>query len=208
MKEISKRNLAVSAQNRAESLGGNNETPTIPVQENSPNPAFMRLNTFYGSQKPVVDSKMQQLLDQSRATRRFNRNNVIQPKWKDIDQAYEKNTSLVDCMYFKDEDKFQWNVLANDYVLVLKNKSHAQYIDNVRDAKLEVERKMRQELDWKILSMRFDRLYAIIGKDSAKRLRFYIRKYQGINTSDAISSEGYDSPVATDLTSSLNEDTN
>lgn len=50
---------------------------------------------------------------------------MIKPKWKDIKTAYEKNTSLVDCMYFKEEDHFHWNVLANDYVLNLKNKSHA-----------------------------------------------------------------------------------
>lgn len=61
---------------------------------------------------------------------------------------------------------------------------------------------MRQELDWKILSMRFDRLYEIIGKDSAKRLRFYIRKFQGLNSTDDISSEGYDSPIKTSVTSS------
>ena len=69
-------------------------------------------------------------------------------------------------------------------VLGLRNQSYAQYIKNIKEAKIEAERNLREDLDNKILSMRFDRFVQVVGKDSAKRIRFYIRKFSGIETND------------------------
>ena len=46
------------------------------------------------------------------------------------------------------------------------------------DAKLQTERKLRQDLDLKIFQMRKEKLYQILGKDIVEKVRYYSRKYR------------------------------
>ena len=61
-------------------------------------------------------------------------------------------------------------------VLDIKEKKHvAGFIENVHAAKVQIERKMRIELDCKIMAERERHVHAALGKNLVKRLRFYIK---------------------------------
>ena len=82
-------------------------------------------------------------------------------------------------MHFRDEEnaKLDWNVVASDFILHNDKKRIRKFIQIVHQTKLEVERKMRYELDMKILLMRSDRLYDNLGRLFIAKLRCYIKKY-------------------------------
>lgn len=50
----------------------------------------------------------------------------------------------------------------------------------MHNAKMETERKMRNDLDRKILAMRIERLTQSFGKEFAERLRYYIKMYNAL----------------------------
>ena len=52
----------------------------------------------------------------------------------------------------------------------------AGFVATVHSAKIEIERKMRKELDQKLMGMGVGQVFHALGKDLVKRLRFYIRK--------------------------------
>ena len=66
----------------------------------------------------------------------------------------------------------------------LKKKKIKKFIEVMHEAKIETERKMRYELDYKILRMRTERLNQALGSDFIKRIRFFIRKYYEIDDHD------------------------
>ena len=64
------------------------------------------------------------------------------------------------------------------------------FIENTQKAKIMAERKMRFDLDSKILSLRNERLKNSLGKDFIQRLRYYIKGYyQNVDYNDSISLE-------------------
>ena len=76
-----------------------------------------------------------------------------------------------------------WTSFANDFVFNMKeNSSVASFVETVQTAKIEVERKMRMELDEKLMEMGVCPVYLALGEDLVKRLRFYI-KMQSIKQS-------------------------
>lgn len=79
-------------------------------------------------------------------------------------------------MYFG-ENFCSWESLANNFVICLKNKNLKHFVERVTNAKLEAERRMRKELDFRILSMREDKLKDLNGKEFVTRLKNYIRLY-------------------------------
>ena len=80
-------------------------------------------------------------------------------------------------MHFE-ENGHSWEVIANDFVLEQSNKRIRWFLETMQKAKLQTERKMRQDLDHKILTMRFDKLIAALGKDFVLKIRSYIKRYQ------------------------------
>jgi len=88
-------------------------------------------------------------------------------------------TSLIDSMYFDSEGKVNWEVLADTFFLNIANKKRVQsFVKTVHAAKIETERKMRVELDRKVVNMRIEKLASSIGKDFAERIRYYVKKYR------------------------------
>lgn len=74
-------------------------------------------------------------------------------------EAYGEDTSLIDCMRFHNEDEKQnWGMLTQDFVVERNNKRIKYFVETVHEAKIEAERKLRAELDQKILLMRSERL--------------------------------------------------
>lgn len=65
--------------------------------------------------------------------------------------------------------------MANDFVLDMKNKMIKKWVKETHAAKVQTERKMRQELDKKILSMRTERFTSVLGLEFTKRIRYFIR---------------------------------
>ena len=65
----------------------------------------------------------------------------------------------MDGMHFdNDEKQNNWLGLGNDFVYELEDKKIKYFVKKMHSAKIETERKMRYELDHKILSMRTERL--------------------------------------------------
>ena len=95
-----------------------------------------------------------------------------------IKSAYLYDMSKVDRMYFRDNDNSEvnWQIVANDFVLQNDKLKIKKFIHVVHEVKVEVERKMKFDLDTKILNMRSERLYQAFGKKFIARIRSYIRK--------------------------------
>ena len=74
----------------------------------------------------------------------------------------------------------------------LKKKKIKKFIEVMHEAKIETERKMRYELDYKILRMRTERLNQALGSDFIKRIRYFIKKYYGVEDHDFFSGEDGD----------------
>ena len=96
---------------------------------------------------------------------------------------------LMDKMDFEYENMQDWEFMLNRIVF---NKSSNQkmkaFIENTQKAKVMAERKMRFDLDSKILSLRNERLKQSLGKDFIQRLRYYIKGYyQNVDYNDSIS---------------------
>ena len=86
-----------------------------------------------------------------------------------------------------DEVGMNWGELANDYVLDMTNKRIKYFLKNTHTAKVETERKMRQELDKRILSMRTEKLNQNFGLEFVKRIRYYIKAYYAMDENDYMS---------------------
>ena len=77
-----------------------------------------------------------------------------------IKSAYLYDMSKVDRMYYRNENtKLDWKIVANDFVLQNDKLKIKKFIKIVHEMKVEVERKMKYDLDSKILAMRSERLY-------------------------------------------------
>lgn len=69
-----------------------------------------------------------------------------------------------------------WQVFAKDFVLNIKNNPVVEtFVKSVHDAKIEVERTMRRDLDSKIMQLGVGNIYFSLGKELIKRLRTYIK---------------------------------
>ena len=104
------------------------------------------------------------------------------PDLEPIKSAYLYDMSKVDRMYYRDNEniKTDWKIVANDFVLQNDKLKIKKFIKIVHEVKVEVERKMKFDLDTKILSMRSERLYQTLGKKFIARIKSYIRKlYSG-----------------------------
>ena len=53
-----------------------------------------------------------------------------------------------------------------------------EFVKNVAGAKIETERKMRNDLDDKILTARIERLNFCLGENCMKRLKYYIKAFK------------------------------
>jgi len=73
--------------------------------------------------------------------------NVIAPDKDLVLRAFHADTSLFDGMNFDEEEHRNWGVIADDFVITMKNKRIKGFVTTVHAAKIETERKMRLELD-------------------------------------------------------------
>ena len=80
-------------------------------------------------------------------------------------------------MHFEDDQKNTWGTLGDDFVYVQGKKRVNKFIKTVHNAKIETERKMRQELDYKLLSTKIRRLNGSLGDNAVRRLQYYITAY-------------------------------
>lgn len=70
------------------------------------------------------------------------------PEVGPVIKYYQKIPTLVDYMKNFGPKKPSWQVIANDFVLKSENNPRvAEFVMTVQQAKLEIERKMRRDLD-------------------------------------------------------------
>ena len=103
---------------------------------------------------------------------------VIKPDMSMVRKAREEDMPLIDHVNFS-ESVANWDTVARDFVLRVGTKKRvALFIEQMGVAKRQVERKMRRELDLKIVQMKSDKLLPAIGKDIMDKVRYYSRKYR------------------------------
>lgn len=75
------------------------------------------------------------------------------------------------------EETETWKIFANEFVLHIKsNPKVATFVNKVYETKLELEQKMRRDLDAKILAMGVGHdAYLAIGDDLMKRLKSHAK---------------------------------
>ena len=95
----------------------------------------------------------------------FMQGRVIEPDTNIVYRAYSYDTSLVDGMTFREDDSHSWDIISQDFVLGVGNQRIREFLRIVHGAKIETERKMRFQLDLKILNAKNDRLSHLLGKD-------------------------------------------
>ena len=95
----------------------------------------------------------------------------------------------MDAMDFEYENLQDWEFFQNRIVFNREqNQKIKEFIENTQRAKVMAERKMRFDLDQKILQLRNERLKQSLGKDFIQRLRHYIKGYyQNVDGYDSIS---------------------
>lgn len=101
---------------------------------------------------------------------------VVEPDTNIVKRAYKYDTSLVDGMNFKDDFSHNWGVITQDFVIGNSNHRIKEFLSIVHAAKIETERKMRFQLDLKILNSRNSRLTQVLGKEFIQRIRYYIKR--------------------------------
>ena len=104
------------------------------------------------------------------------RSYIVKPNNTAVYHEYNNRENLFENMYFG-ENFCSWESLAQNFVICLKNKNLKNFVSRVTNAKLEAERRMRKELDFRILSMREEKLRDLNGKEFVNRLKNYIRLY-------------------------------
>ena len=80
-------------------------------------------------------------------------------------------------MYFDDRSK-RWDCIAKSFVLDSGNQNLKNFVKRVLRAKIHAERKMRSELNHRILNIRTEKFGQIIGKNFSNKIKQIIRLYQ------------------------------
>ena len=89
--------------------------------------------------------------------------------------------SLVDSVDFTtEEDRYAgWTRITNNFVLTTGEKRRMRmFIKEMHSAKIETERKMRIDLDHKILNMDPIRQMALLGKITSEKIRYLCRIFR------------------------------
>lgn len=84
-------------------------------------------------------------------------------------------------MMFNSSGKHDWLQFGSDFVFNVDEKAQIKkYVAGIKEAKIKQERKMRQELDLRIMGLKAnERDFQSFGKALIDRIRFYIRAYYG-----------------------------
>ena len=113
------------------------------------------------------------------AAKRFGRRAVVKPDNSVVHLQYNQRESMFDFMQFgADENQANWESLANRFVLQRDNRNLNDFVERVMTAKVQAERKMRRQLDMRVLRMRVEKLNSIFSKEGANKLRNHVRLYQ------------------------------
>ena len=76
--------------------------------------------------------------------------NIVEPDTRFVEEARQKDIALVD--YVKvDEEPTDWGVISNNFIVQVGSSKRVKlFIKTLHDAKVQTERKMRNDLDIKI----------------------------------------------------------
>ena len=103
---------------------------------------------------------------------------IILPDTDIVDKARGNTQFHMDSMNFEEDTiKNDWNTMGDDFVYVRGKKRVNKFIKTVHDAKINTERKMRKELDEKLLTTRNRRLIGSLGDNCMRRLQYYITAF-------------------------------
>lgn len=69
------------------------------------------------------------------------------------------DTALLEGMTFSEKESYDWESFANDFCLNQSSNRIKTFVEAVHLAKIDTERKLRVELDQKIMMMPQQRLY-------------------------------------------------
>ena len=69
----------------------------------------------------------------------------------------------------------------------MKKQRIRYWIKKTHEAKVETERKLRLDIDKRVLNMRIERLGQVQGVEFAKRLRYYVKAYYAMDEADYLS---------------------
>ena len=145
--------------------------------------------SFFNDQISQTPSSGALLTAAQRRNQRFSKTNLVMPDKEFVNQVRKQENFLMDKMDFEYENMQDWEFLQNRIVFNRSsNQKMKAFIENTQKAKVMAERKMRFDLDSKILSLRNERLKQSLGKDFIQRLRYYIKGYyQNVDYNDSIS---------------------
>ena len=106
-------------------------------------------------------------------------------KRKENHKAIEQNLDVINELYEVNDQRqasinFEqplegWAALAKTFIFHISTKHRKHFIKKVRLTKLEAERKMKDEIDDRILNMREARLQEALGKDIARLVKIFIK---------------------------------
>lgn len=84
-------------------------------------------------------------------------------------------------MEFRNDESHNWGRFGADFIFHVEDKETiSEFVRGIKFAKVEQERKMRQDLDLRIMSLKgSEREYQVFGKALIDRVRFYIKAYYG-----------------------------
>ena len=78
---------------------------------------------------------------------------VVQQDFGAIKDAYKRNAEAFEGMTF-DEDEIGWGKVAQEFVFDVKSERFRKFIKDVHNEKVQVEKKMKFELEDRIFKMR------------------------------------------------------
>ena len=93
----------------------------------------------------------------SRRGYRRRRARTVQQDFNAIKNSYRHNAEMFEGMNFE-EDQISWGRVAYDFVLQVKSERFRKFIKEVHLEKVNVEKKMKQELEDRIFKMREQKL--------------------------------------------------
>ena len=103
---------------------------------------------------------------------------LIMPDRNIVNAAFKANPRS---MEFRIDESHNWNRFGMDFVFHIDDKETInEYVLGIKQAKIDQERKMRRELDLRVMALKInDQEFQAFGKALLERIRFYIKAYYG-----------------------------
>ena len=96
---------------------------------------------------------------------------VVDPDMNFVESARDEDLALVDHLHF-DSPKADWSVISDNFCLLSGDKKRVRFfIQTMHDAKIQTERKMRQEVEQRLQSIANEPLLVAFGKPFMDKIR-------------------------------------